>query len=364
MSEAKTIQEVFFLRCMACLSIVLLHAIDRIYGHVNTVPELITLLLTFGTPAFVFISEFVISRSYPIHTPRKFWEKRLKYILLPYVFFGIFYALSKAIEDWLFQQASFFQTFFTLVWRHLLIGDFQGYFILIIFQFYLLHMLFQRYIHRFDPKWVIAISLIVNILYLGIFNFTEIPNTPVLQYIWLQGHWLLFLGWIFYFSVAYYCGRNYQRFIQWLVKRQFWIYLFTLIYSLIPLVLTYKDILVVHSSKRIDMIFFTLSMILTLYLLAHKIKNIPYSIVRISKYSFGIYLLHPFFMGVMIIGISKIPLLNHSMLGMIFLFIGSIGLSIITTYLLNKVPGGAFFIGKIGIGSRPDKSVSLTQVNV
>lgn len=85
--ERKLNSEMFVLRSIACLSIALLHALYRVYDDGNTPwVESVGLLLTFGTPVFVFISQFVLSFAYPDGIPAKFWEKRIKYILLPYFF--------------------------------------------------------------------------------------------------------------------------------------------------------------------------------------------------------------------------------------------------------------------------------------
>jgi len=363
MSNHKIINEVFLLRSMSCLSIVLLHSINRIYIEENSMLSLFTLLLTFGTPAFVFISELVISHSYPTETPRRFWSKRVRYILLPYVFFGLFYAFSKALEGWLFKGASFFSSLFNYSWKHLLLGDFQGYFILIIFQFYLLHLVFQKYLAQYSPKMILGTSLLINIIYLGLFNFTTSPDGPVLQYIWQQGYWLPFLGWIFYFTVAYYCGLHYQKFIQALMKWKKYIFVLTVLGAMIPMVLTSQELLTVHSSKRIDMLFFTIMLTFSLYIVAHQMKKVPQIWVRISQYSFGIYLLHPFYMGVMIIAVSRIPILSQSILGVLVLFVASILCSILTTYLLNQIKWGPYVIGKIGIGvqTNPPGQVASSQ---
>ena len=353
MTNNKIIHEVFVLRSIACLSIVMLHAVHRIYGNESLWMQLLTILLTFGTPAFVFISELVIAKSYPDHTPLRFWKKRLQYILLPYLGFGLFYAFSKAMEGWLFNGASFLQAFATFSWRHLLIGDYHGYFIIIIFQFYLLHMFFQKFLIRFSAKRVLGFSFLINMMYLSFFHFTSAPASPVLQYIWSQGYWLPFLGWLFYFSVAFYCGRHYDAFIQGLMKRKTQVFVLTAISACIPLSLIATDLLTVHSSKRIDMVLFTTLMVFSLYIMAHQMKQIPKILVKISQYSFAIYLLHPFYMGMMIIVVSFVPLLQQSILGAAFMFFVSILLSMLTAFVLNKIPYGAYFIGKIGIGLKP-----------
>ena len=94
----KVIDEIFLLRSIACLSIVFLHAFARSFLEENGVVNSINMLLTFGTPTFVFISEFILARSYLGKLPSDFWRKRVKFVLLPYLLFGTFYAGSKGLE--------------------------------------------------------------------------------------------------------------------------------------------------------------------------------------------------------------------------------------------------------------------------
>lgn len=56
------VKEIFFIRCISCLSVVMIHVLG-ITMH-STSSMLMTLLM-FSTPAFIFISEFLLSYSYP-----------------------------------------------------------------------------------------------------------------------------------------------------------------------------------------------------------------------------------------------------------------------------------------------------------
>jgi membrane-bound acyltransferase YfiQ involved in biofilm formation len=357
--KAKVIDELFLLRAVACLSIVLLHCIHRIYGDEDETIRLITLLMTFGTPTFVFISEFILSYSYPREIPANFWGKRLAYILVPYVLFGIFYAGVKAVEAKLSAGLSFPETFVELSLRNVLIGDYHGYFILIIFQFYLLHRLFQTYIRRYSAKLVLSLSLLINLAYLGFFNFTEPMNIPYASYIWSKLYWLPCLGWLFYFSLAYYCGRNYEAFKEGVLRNGKWIMLLTLFTSVVPLYILQQGIIKDLSSKRIDMLFFTVAMSLCLFYIALKLKGIPRWIVTVSQYSFGIYLFHPLYLAVMVLFTRKIPFLSKSLPGVMILLIGSTVGSILTLHVLNRWRWGPYFAGKVGIGKRGSASQAV-----
>jgi membrane-bound acyltransferase YfiQ involved in biofilm formation len=350
--KPKVIDELFLLRAVACLSIVLLHCIHRIYGDDTLSVRMLTLLMTFGTPTFVFISEFILSHSYPNSIPRDFWGKRLSYILVPYVLFGIFYAGMKAVEASLATAAPLAQTFAELSLRHVLIGDYHGYFILIIFQFYCLHRLFQVYIQRYSAKLVLSISLVINLAYLGFFNFTEPMNIPYADYIWSKFYWVPCLGWLFYFTLAYYCGRNYEAFKEAVRRNGLWIMAFLLVASAAPLYLLQQGILKDISSKRVDMLFFTVAMSLFLFYIALRLKDIPRWILTISRYSFGIYLFHPLYLAVMVLITRKVPLLDGTVLGVVVMLFGSTIGSIVTLHILNKWSWGPYFAGKVGKGKR------------
>lgn len=207
MDQRKTIDEVFLLRSMACLGIVFLHSFARSFLETNEIVNSMNLLFTFATPTFVFISIFILARSYPDQLPINFWGKRVKYVLFPYLLFGTFYAGSKGLEVALSSDISFVRAFGSFLWRHILLGDYHGYFILIILQFYVLYYFFHSHLKKWSPKVVLPVAFLITSAYLGFFNFVPPVQTPVGEYIWAKLYWIPFLGWLFYFTLAYYCGR-------------------------------------------------------------------------------------------------------------------------------------------------------------
>lgn len=98
------VSEITILRSLACLSVVLIHAITRSsanFASENTIDVLVSylqLLLMYGTPMFVFISEFVIAYNYRDKVPNQFILKRVKFILLPFICMGIFMQLFQIIR--------------------------------------------------------------------------------------------------------------------------------------------------------------------------------------------------------------------------------------------------------------------------
>ncbi|WP_176541140.1 MULTISPECIES: acyltransferase family protein [unclassified Bacillus (in: firmicutes)] len=351
----KLINEIFLMRSIACLSILLLHSLARAYEDENYMVNLVRLLLTFGTPTFIFISEFILARSYPQELPANFWSKRIKFIMVPYVLFGTFYAFLKAFEQSGSFGNNFMGSFGQLLWRHILLGDYHGYFILVIFQFYLLHYFFHNNLKRWKPSLVMGGALLINLLYLGFFNFVKPYPTEIGVYIWEKLYWIPFFGWLFYFTLAYYCGRNFLYFIGFLNKYSKMVIVSPIIIGLICLSLYHSKLIYSISSKRVDMIFFTTSMILLIYYIATKISIVPKFFVWISQYSFGIYLIHPVFLALMHVAFRKLSNEIQPLLLTGLYFICSLLLSIACTFVLNKIPYGYYFAGKIAIGMNEKK---------
>lgn len=352
----KRVEEIDFLRTIACLSIVLMHSITLALatynledGVMRNVLTSLQIALMSGTPIFIFISEFVVSYSYPKKLPKGFFVKRFKYILSPFIFIGIGIALIDS-----FLNGASIIYFVKRVVLNIFFGDFHGYFILIVFQFYFLHGVFQKYIFsRFKAKNVIGVALILNFAYLAFFNFTDankiLLNNPYTELIWSFFNKIPFLAWIAYFVIAYYCGVNYSKFLKYLKKYSNYIIGATVLTLGVLLVSYHSGFLDSVHSKRVDVILYTLSLAMFLFIIAGKLKKTPKWVKTISKYSFGIYLLHPIVNLIIRDGLQGYFDINLPILIYVFInFIVVVLISIFITYLLNKNKYGKFVVGNIG----------------
>lgn len=345
--EKKYLNEIFMLRAVACLSIVLLHSlavaqsgISNISDYLDIVVNSVRVLLTFGTPTFVFISMLLISYSYPNGLPTTFLGRRGKLILLPYLSMAVFYAFFSGLVAALPIKEILINVSLNIL------GGYHGYFVLIIFQFYILCYFFNNYLSKKNPFTVILISLIINLIYLAIFNFSSSPiDNSLVNYFWVRGHWIPFVGWIFYFTVAYYCGKNYSDFLFLLNKNKNLILALVVSTGLVTVVLAKLEVIPL-SSKSIMMLFFTTSMIATLYYTATKVKDTPYLLMKISEYSFSIYLLHMFFLSVVSKALQVLGI-DLGIFNVVFLFVGSIIGSMIMTYIINRSKLGKYLVGGI-----------------
>ncbi|SFS45210.1 Membrane-bound acyltransferase YfiQ, involved in biofilm formation [Paenibacillus sp. BC26] len=347
-----SLKELFLLRTVACLSIVFLHSVDVadgwFFGGVR-------LFLSFGTPAFILISEIVLANAYPTHTPKGFLKKRLRYIAIPYTCFVIIYSLQNTFT---LEGKAEISVLVTNLFKGFFLGETSAYFVAIIFQFYLLHMFFVRYVfNRFRPQWILIIAGLVNVSYLAFFNLVSPPDHPTAIYVWDTFYRMPFIGWVFYFAVAYYLGRNYVQYLSMLQKYRYYIYASVPLTGIVMLFLFMSDIIPVLSSKRFDMIFFTLSTVFMLLIVAARLRGVPSFIVKISQCSFGIYLVHPLVLSVM----DQFFTLPKNMISAFVLFLFALGGSMGIVIVFNRFSWGSYFIGRIGVGldlKRPNNRIT------
>ena len=334
------VNEMFLLRFVACLAVVLVHSIEEaILRFELSVNEdffftSLRMIFLFGTPTFIFISEFLLAKSYPNELPKGFFRKRAKFLLIPYIAMGWLYALN---------DVGFSKPLLIEVFKNIFFANFTAYFIIIIFQFYILHYLLHKYLDKWNPKKVLVTSLLINVIYLGFFNFTEpVSFIPGANYIWGKFSWLPFLGWIFYFSVGYYCGKYYNEFKTLLEKYKYLLFVFPIITLSVILYFKTTGFIPTNSSKRIDIIFYTISLIFLVFYLSSKVKVLPSIVYIISNYSFSIYLLHK-----LIIDFLPAPKLFNVYFSIPYFLILSLLCSLIVSKIISKVPFGKFIVGNV-----------------
>ncbi|NGP45389.1 acyltransferase family protein [Bacillaceae bacterium SIJ1] len=354
--------ELTFIRAFACITIVTLHTVERALEHPEYKGTLgqyaqwgwesAYMLMFYGTPLFIFLSEVLIAYFYKNGLPASFFPKRLKYIFLPFVFMAFYYAATKA-DSWL----DFTERFF----MHAVIGDYHGYFVLIIFQFYLLHWLGHRWLAKQAPGPVIFTSLLITVAYLSVFNFIPAPSFPFSDYVWERYYWVPFPGWLFYFVTGYYVGRSYPACRQWLKAHRASLYWLPLLTSVIVLALYWNEWLTILSSKRVDLVLHTSAVLGAVLAFAIRFPVNHTWVQTVSRYSFGIYLWHMYYLFALknVLGVLSIEL--PFSIYVVTLVGGSTVLSMLTMRLLNRLPFGAALTGLLKPASVPKAKTSLEQ---
>lgn len=332
---------IFWMRTIACLSIVLIHSITTTFskmefvGHGTTI-RVFQLLLMFSTPLFVFISEFLLAKNYHVKTKPGFLKNKLIYLGIPYVLINLgisyFYFEPKTLAQYMHNVGD---TMFH--------GGAVTYFIVIIFQFYILHILFAKYLIKWKPIPMIIGSIIFATIYWAFRQYVPQSENDILGLFWEREGWMLFLGWISYFLLGFYTGIYYEAFMK-NIKRYTWPIIIGLVIASSILIGNYLlGVSTWVESKRFDIPFYVTMIILVFFLFSSYIKYVPKFVLFISNYSFCIYLTHYFF--VHDLGLLRA---DSSIRNIAFNFIITLVVSICLAYLFNLFRFGKFVVGGIG----------------
>lgn len=295
----RKLTEIDMIRAIACLSVVYNHVItnyQKFSGAVfiETMPFLvIRYLFLFATPIFILISITLLARSYPEGLPKGFLWSRFKYIFVPYALIGLFssYIISLQSES----------TFRQIAWNTVGLGDWHGFFILVIFQFYVLYYVLNRPLRRINPWVAVAVSFFITFAHLYAventeayrqFIFTEYP-------LWYRTH---IFAWFSYFTAGFYIGVHYDALAEFANKWKVGLLAFAafgfgwIFYNVNVVGYT------VVSSDRYDMFFYTIAVFFLLVVVFQNLEGPRPLLEIVGSFSFFIYLSHMTF----ILGLSRI----------------------------------------------------------
>lgn len=332
--------EVVWFRGVAALTVVTIHALartNRLTPDVDLFPVLLPLM--FATPVFVFISEYLFSRSYPDGLPEGFYRRRFKYLVLPYVSMGIAYAMY---DNW----GESIGDITLAAMGNIFLGKFVGYFVLVILQFYVLHHVLHRHLRRWNPWVVLAVAFAISAAYLTFFNTVSTPPGEVAEFVWGRGYWLLAAGWIFYFALGYYAGRYREEILAVIDRRRIAVIAGTLAAGGLLLLSLNSGVFRFISSKRPDLLLYAPMVIALLALCSLQWPQPPRFLLLVSNYSFSIYLLHWFTVD------NLSPLHPHPAVNTLGFVIVGVGSSILVSKAVNVFPWGKYLVGR-PYGQRP-----------
>ncbi|ANU22458.1 acyltransferase [Planococcus donghaensis] len=359
----KHLDEVQYARVIALLGVFAVHSSST--GVVSSDPESFSFLIynffniagKFGTPVFFFLSSFVLFYTY---YPRKltvglfgkFYKKRLLYILVPYVVFSAFYFLFKAY---------FYQIYTDPVqmWHEFLIDIATGkahshlYFVFVSVQFYLMFPIILYLFQRFSVirKYAILIGFIIQWAWVLINAFyLQVPakGSVALSYF------------LFYFFGAF-LGVYYEKVAAWIGNwRKVWPFIVLIVAGYLYMMYFYVNIYYeirtnqwTGSTRTVEFAwsthaFFAAALI---FIVAHfmefwKSSRLKKVVIEIGAVSFGMYLIHPFFLMTLERVITGgTPLIFHSWQLMI-LFITFFSSWLIVRLFYDFVPSSWIFFGQ------------------
>ncbi len=203
--------ELTYARAIFCIAIVIVHCLTGLVNdyHISQFEKslfsFLQVILLFATPCFIILSETLLGMRYSNKIPQNFLLKRMKFILIPYALFGLFVTFRLFLGD--SSDKSFWEIFLNIV----LEGKFFGWFVLVIFQFYILHRLFYKLLSKANPIVVLVITFIISFGhsylmyysndYLAFWDFYPLFSRTIILY------------WLFYFVVGFYFGKYYDTVI-------------------------------------------------------------------------------------------------------------------------------------------------------
>ncbi len=172
--QKERLPQLDFFRALAIIGVLHVHAtsdatIDAADTSIYYVFNFLNLMFKYGTPAFIFLSSFVLFYNYfdrPLTGKliSGFYKKRILYILLPYILISALYLFYKLYTRGLLGEPvmmllrDYVDAIFSgTAWTHL-------YFVFISVQFYILFplMLVLLKNYRWMARWAIVIGLVVE----------------------------------------------------------------------------------------------------------------------------------------------------------------------------------------------------------
>lgn len=327
--------ELTYARAIFCILIVIVHGMTGFLNDSNITYNqkmtysFIQVLLLFATPCFIILSETLLGMRYSEYIPQKFFRKRIKFIIIPYIFFALFVSFK------LYFSGSTSSSLWEIIMGIVIQGKFFGWFVLVIFQFYILHVLFYKFLTKLKPIYPIIISLIISIIH----SYLMYNNSSYFDFwdtYYPMYNRTIILYWLFYFIAGFYFGKYYDQVINFVNRKmKYFVIGWMLSIGYIAYNFFYLKVYL-NESNRYDLLLFSAITFIFIVYLFKKISNleIPF-ILMVSEVSFFIYLSHQIIVDYISKSLAAFvtqPLLFFT-LTTIFTLSFSIGLALILSFI-------------------------------
>ncbi len=374
----KSIEEITIMRGFAILGIVLLHVTSYTLGSAGTsltafkVGLTLNQLVRFSLPLFLVISGFSLACNYDRSAGLNFTSfvgKRIKAVFVPYLFWSLVYFLFYVIilekvpvgvkVTGLDSLSLNRLAFVTVFLKNLLFGwnYVHLYFVILIFQFYLIYPFVIRKLSgsRFQKPILIVSVIAYACLLVYLFYFRK-PTGNFIFDIFVRYYWQMLISWYIYFLFGLTIVIHFQEFKN-LNCRNFTgitlIYLATSLLVVIESFLYGPANLGKLTSLRASVFLNTIPAIFFYFRLSHILKTTAPKILgflmHLGHKSFGVYLVH------LLVLANTTSILNKALPGIfnfnrtsftLVLFVITLLGSLALVQIISYVPYGHLLVGR------------------
>lgn len=367
------------MRGMAIIAVVMIHvtvAYDWLTGNspLVIVNILLNRLSGYAVPLFVLISGIVLANGYwDRYDLKQFYIKRIKSIIPQYIFFTVFYIVWRVL-------------FLAIPLTLLLVvydfgtasGYYQMWFFALIIQLYIMYPLLEKIYQWFENRQIVVYlvigSLLLQIVYnlLGSIFINMISSwhySTVLSLMLFR----LFPPYLFYFFLGIFVIRNIDAVKSWASNLNV-----SLIVALalalggiatVQVVLNRMQMLSAPINYLWDIMSLNVILFILSFVLAYRLSvwlinrsSILLSVFKsIGRYSFGIFLVHSFFLTSITIGLNQIGITDTAWIFYPIAFVLTMGLSYLGVMLASYLPYSQYIVGTHNIIKTTGEPLSGAQ---
>ena len=244
----KRLYELSMMNILFCLMVIFIHVTSEPVGALDKSSwQYLTVMIPWSRVAFVvqgfiFLSGFKFSLKSPDNfNYAKFYLKRLRDIVLPYVLWVTVYYIYFVNHDYFAFSA-------VELTKYILIGDLVShfYFIIIIVQFYLLAPLWHFIFKKLNVKYIIGVSLIISIA-MGMYLPEILSKLNVCEGFAYNDR--VFTTYVIYWVMGCAAGRNIEKFKKFLSDNKIVLISSFALFFVFDFVIQYKNILMSLSTS-------------------------------------------------------------------------------------------------------------------
>jgi peptidoglycan/LPS O-acetylase OafA/YrhL len=368
------LQGIQYFRAIAVIEVIAGHALlvaswtgASALGPLNrAITGLFAIFVGFGVLHFVFISGVVLYNKYHNgFSLSTFYKRRFSAVLPPYIVwstFYVFYGYVAALLFSIFHYSAFLflayssipnvtQLFSDYV-KALVTGIHHLWYVLLILQLYLLYPLLVKFYNKWakqaNPVYILSLLALVQVIFTSFFPFVNRENNLFLGE--------LFLGFIFYFVLGFYVAAHYQVIKQKIAKVSLIGLSLAVLVSTICFRVAFGYLslasLPLYPALRYQTVsLFYCLLLIIFYLRICTALGEPHGfftsyLEKIGEDSFGIYLIHYFFILVLAAALPKLGLTPYNLLFYPILAFLTLLLSYVSVQLLYRLPFATITIGK------------------